>query len=134
MFDFTHIIDFIFKKQSDYKKLSNEDKEKFFFIINRKMARMYPVHAQFLNKKYIDKSNSMDIWFNFFVKKGSNGIPNWYWGSKKKTTKEKSIIKKDEIEFLKKLYDIKENDIQFLIDFFPEELLQEVKKIRKFDI
>lgn len=133
MFDFTHIVDFIFKKQSEYKRLSNEDKEKFFFIINRKLARKFPIHAQFFNKKNIDKSNALDIWYYFFVKKGTNGIPTWYWGNKKKKEKENELIKKDDILLLCNFYNLKENDINFLIKYYPEYILEETKKIKKFN-
>ncbi len=132
MYDFTHIVDFIFKNKNEYKKLSNEDKEKFFFIINRKFARAFPTHAQFFNKKSIDKSNALDIWYQFFIKKGIKGIPSWYW-TPKKSAKEKSIATKNEIEFLMNFYDIKENDVKFLIQHHREEVIEELKKYRKFE-
>lgn len=133
MFDFTHIVDFIFKKQSDYKKLSSEDKEKFFFIINRKLARKYPVHAQFFNKKSIDKSNALDIWYHFFVKQGAKGIPNWYWGNKNKSKKEKSILKKEEYIKICNIFDVTNKEIDFLIQNYPKYILELSKKIRIFD-
>ena len=133
MFDFTHIVDFIFKNQSDYKKLSNEDKEKFFFIINRKLARKYPKHAQFFNNKNIDKSNALDLWYYFFLKKGAKGIPSWYWGNKKKTKKEKPLISKEECVTVCNLFDVTEKEIDFLIQNYPEYILELSKKIRIFN-
>lgn len=132
MYDFTHVVDFIFKKKDDYKKLSAEDKERNFFIINRKFARAFPVHAQFFNNKNIDKSNSLDIWYEFFIKKRTQGIPDWYW-FKQTTKKEKSLISKDDFEFLMTFYDIKERDVDFLIEYYPEDVLEEIKKYHKFD-
>jgi hypothetical protein len=132
MYDFTHVVDFIFKKKDDYKKLSAEDKERNFFIINRKFARAFPVHAQFFNNKNIDKSNSLDIWYQFFIKKRTQGIPDWYW-FKQTTKKEKSLISKDDFEFLMTFYDIKERDVDFLIEYYPEDVLEEIKKYHKFD-
>lgn len=133
MYDFTHVADFIFGKKQGYEKLSNDDKENTFFIINRKFARGFPSHAQFFNNKSIDKSNAVDLWYHFFLKKNSKGTPSWYWAPKKKTTKEKSIATKKEIEFLIDFYDIKENDIDFLIKYYPEDVIDNLKKYRKFE-
>ena len=132
MFDFTHIVDFIFKSKNEYAKLSDEDKEKNFFIVNRKFARSYPTHAQFFNKKGMDKASAMDIWYQFFIKMRTNGVPSWYWGPKK-TPKEKPLISKDEKEFLKEFYVIKDKDVDFLVKYYPDDVLEEVKKYKKFE-
>ena len=132
MYDFTHIVDFIFKKKEDYNKLSNEDKEKNFFIINRKFARGFPNHAQYFNTKGIDKASALDVWYQFFIKKGSKGIPSWYWVPKKES-KNKSIVTKDDVQFLMNFYDLKEKDVIFLVEHYPEETIEEIKKYHKFE-
>ena len=132
MYDFTHIVDMVFKKKNEYKKLSDEDKEKNFFIINRKLARGFPTHAQFFNNKSIDKSNALDVWYQFFIKKRTTDIPSWYW-FKQTTKREKSIISKDDVQFLMNFYDIEERDVDFLIKYYPEDVLEEVKKYHKFE-
>ena len=132
MYDFTHIVDMIFKKKDDYKKLSNEDKEKNFFIINRKFARGFPNHAQYVNNKMIDEASALDIWYQFFIKKRTTGIPSWYWVPKK-DKKKKSIATKKDIEFLMNFYDIKERDVNFLIEHYPKEVIEEIKKYHKFE-
>lgn len=132
MYDFMHVVDFIFKKKEEYKKLSNEDKDDTFFIINRKFARGYPQNAQFFNNKSIDKSSAMDLWYHFFIKKRVQGIPSWYW-FKQTTKKEKSIATKADVEFLMSYYDIKERDVHFLIKNYSEDVTEELKKYHKFE-
>ena len=132
MYDWMHAVDFIFKKKDDYKNLSDEEKEKFFFIINRKFARGYPTHAQFFNNRNIDKPSALDIWYHFFIKKRVQGMPTWYW-TPKKEAKGKSIATKDDIEFLMSYYDIKERDVHFLIEHYPEDVIEELKKYHKFE-
>lgn len=131
-YDLRHIGDFIFKQKERYKDLSDEDKEKFFFIMNRKFARRYPKHAQFFNNKTMDKSSALDVWYHFFIKQRTMDIPSWYW-FKLSNKKEKSILKKDEEEFFLEFYDLRREDLGFLIDFYPDELKEEVKKFRKFN-
>jgi len=132
VYDIRHIGDFIFKQKDQYKNLSDEDKEKFFFIMNRKFARRYPKHAQFFNDKGIDKSSALDVWYHFFIKQRTTNIPDWYW-FKLSSKKEKNILKKEEEEFFLEYYELKKEDLKFLIDFYPDELAEEVQKFRKFN-
>ena len=131
-YDLKHITDFIFSKKSEYKSLPDEEKEKFFFIINRKFARRFPKHAHFLNKKTIDKSNALDIWYYFFIKQRTSGTPDWYW-FKQTTKKEKSILKPEEKEFFLNFYDITERELSFVEREFPDELKEEIKTFKKFN-
>lgn len=133
MYDFTHIVDFIFKNKSEYHKLSDDDKNKFFFIINRKFSRAFPQHSQFVNKKDMDKASALDIWYYFFIKKRIQGVPGWYWGKKKEPVVKLHNYKKNEIEFLVKFYDITESDIDYLVKYHPDKVEEEVKKYRKFN-
>lgn len=132
MYELKHITDFIFKDKSRYKELSDKDKETFFFIINRKFARKYPKQAQFLNNKTMNKASALDIWYYFFIKQRTINVPQWWW-FKQESHKEKSILKKEEKEYISKIYDLSDNDIHFLEVNFPEELLEEVKKYKKFN-
>ena len=127
-----HIPAFIFRDKSEYKNLSNGDKETFFFIMNRKFARKYPKQAQFFNNKIMDRASSMDIWYQFFIKKNIRDIPHWYY-FKLFSKKKKKLIKAEEEEFLMNFYDMSESDIDFLLEHYPGEVLEEVKKFKKFN-
>jgi len=131
-YDIRHIGDFIFKQKDQYKNLTDEDKEKFFFIMNRKFARQFPKHAQFFNNKNMDKSSALDVWYHFFIKQRTTDIPKWYW-FKLSGKKEKSLLNKEEVDFFLEFYQIKRDDLDFLIKYFPEELAEEVKKFKKFN-
>ena len=52
----------LFRNKKDWKNITIEDKEKFFFIFNRYFSKKYPTNAQFLNNKNVDKSSSLDLW------------------------------------------------------------------------
>lgn len=132
MYELKHVVDFIFKDKHRYKDLSDKDKETFFFIINRKFARKFPKQAQFLNKKSIDKASAMDIWYMFFYKQRTINVPQWWW-FKQESHKEKSLLKNEEKDYISKLYNLSENDIYFLEKNFPDELLEEIKKYKKFN-
>lgn len=129
-YDFKHIVDFIFKDKENYERLSDEDKEKNFFIINKKFARGLPQYAKLFNNKAINKPTALDLWFHFFIKKRITSPPRWYWGKKKSKSKP-SILTIKEKKFFMSYYDLKERDIDFLEKHNPEELKLEKKKLVK---
>lgn len=133
MYELKHVTDFIFKKKSEYKRLSDDDKERIFFMLNRKLARGMPFFAEFLNKKSMNRSSSMDIWFYYFTKKRFIDLPKWYYFKLSGKSKKKSSIKPDEREYLLSSLDISEKDITFLLEYYPDDVKEELKKFRKFN-
>ena len=131
-YDMQHVMDFIFTKKEEYKKLSQKDKEDNFFIVNRKLAREYPKQAQFLNNKIVDKASAMDIWYMFCIKKRIHGTPSWYW-FKQTNKSDKSSLKKEEKEYILNMYDITILELNFLEKYYPEEIKEEIKKFKKFN-
>jgi hypothetical protein len=129
--DFKQIIDCIFFNKEKYWEITDEDKEKNFFIINKKFSRKYPEMSQLFNDKNIDKSIALDNWFFFF--KDINYIPKWYWNSKKKKISV-SKISGPNILNLRKRLDITENDINFIYKYYKTDLDDYLKRIKKYDI
>lgn len=127
--DFEGIIDCIFINKDKYWKICDEDKEKNFFIINKKFSRRYPKIAQLFNDKNVDKSSAMDRWYLFF--KDTKGIPQWYWGNKIKNKKISYIPDNDINEIKKRLY-LKDEDIKFLYKYYKDDLNKYIKKIKKY--
>lgn len=129
--DFISLGNIIFKDKDKYQFITNEDKEKNFFILNRKFAYKDIKKAQFFNNKNIDKSSSLDIWFSLF--NNTTNIPSWYWQTKaNKTTKAKPKFKKDEVDDIIERYDLSDKDIDFLILYYEEEMKETIKRLKKF--
>jgi len=129
--DFITLGNIIFKNKDKYKFITDDDKERNFFILNRKFAYSDVKKAQFFNNKNIDKSSSLDIWFNIFSK--STNVPSWYWKTKlKKSTKSTSKFKKVEIEDIKDRYELNDSDIDFLILYHEEDMKHTIKRLKKF--
>lgn len=110
----------MFKNKRDWVNITDEDKEKFFFIFNRYFSKMYPEKSQLLNLKNINKVSSMDLWYYFMLKKP---YPKWFWS---KSTKEKPIIPDKDFKLLMRKLNLKDLDVEYLIenhfDFIKEEL------------
>lgn len=129
--DFTQIVDFIFKNRNNYSKLTDEDKKKFFFIINRKFSCQFPHQANFLNSKFIDKDSALDVWFNYLNK--MTNIPSWYWTKYEKEKKHNKFSNKD-IEIFKKYNEhFNERDLEYILKYFEEEVKEEIKILKKYE-
>jgi hypothetical protein len=81
----------------------------------------------------MDKPGSLDIWFYYFIKEKIKYTPKWYWYSLAGKGKNKSILKKEEKEFIMNFYDLSESDIEYLEKYHLDELKIEVKKFKKFN-
>lgn len=110
----------MFKNKRDWVNITDEDKEKFFFIFNRYFSKMYPEKAQLLNLKNINKVSSMDLWYYYMLNKP---YPKWFWS---KSKKEKPIIPDKDFKLLMRKFNLKDLDVEYLIenhfDFIKEEL------------
>lgn len=110
----------MFKNKKDWINITDEDKEKFFFIFNRYFSKMYPEKSQLLNLKNIDKVSSMDLWYYYMLNKP---YPRWFWS---KSEKQKPVIPDKDFKLLIRKLNLKDLDVEYLIenhfDFINEEL------------
>jgi len=112
----------LFKDKEKWQWVTDEQKELFFFPINRLLSKRYPHHAQLINRKTTNKAAALDNWFHFFLNKP---YPSWMWSKSEKTKKE------EDLEVLTKEYDINPKDIEFLSKINPEALKEELKYLLK---
>ena len=113
MSDFSIVVNSIFNNKKLYNNIDDNEKEKFFFIFNRYMARAHPYNAEALNKNGIDTLLALDIWNRFSEK--TTQIPKWFYPSiKKKELSDNSNIDK------------------LILQYYPEELI--VKEEEKNNI
>lgn len=112
----------MFRNKKDWYKITDDDKNKFFFIFNRYFAKKYPEKAQLLNKKNIDKVSALDLWYYFMLEKP---YPKWFWSKSEKA--DKSEIPEKDFDLLLLKLRIKKEDLEYLIDnhfsFIKEELI-----------
>lgn len=112
----------LFKDKEKWQWVTDEQKELFFFPINRLLSKKYPLLSQLINRKSTNKAAALDNWFHFFLNKP---YPSWMWSKSDKTKKE------EDLEILSKEYDINLKDIEFLSKINPEALKEELKYLLK---
>jgi hypothetical protein len=118
----------IFTNKNNWKNISDEDKERFFFIFNRYFAKKYPEKSQLLNLKVIDKVSALDLWYHFMLNKP---YPNWFWSKSEKA--EKSDISEKEYKLLLLNLKIKDIDLDYLIEHHIEFIKEELKYYKDLD-
>lgn len=128
MAELIDIANAMFRKKSDWVKITDEDKEKFFFIFNRYFSKKYPDKAQLLNLKTIDKVSGLDIWYYFMLDKP---YPDWFWSKGEKADKQE-ISDKDYKLLLQKLK-IKDIDLDYLIEHHIDFVKSELKHFKEID-
>ena len=112
----------MFGKGNDWDYVTDEQKETFFFIINRNMSKKFPEKAQLLNSKTVNKVVAMDIWHNFML---NQPYPKWFWSKSTKKLVE-NFNEKDYKLLIRKL-NIKDIDLDYLIENNPEFINDELK-------
>lgn len=126
----------IFMNNGDLSDYSNLEKERFFFMFNRSCAIKYPLQAELMNISSMNKIESIEILKNLLIsREGLGKIPSFFFrkGSKK--------YKDDEVQEIKWTQSLKEKyalwkhlsikDIDDLIEFFPNDMKDELLKFKK---
>lgn len=123
MAELIEVTNTLFRNKKNWINITDEDKEKYFFIINRLLSKKYPKEAQLLNHKNINKISALDTWYYFMLDKP---YPNWFWSKSKKGKESKKDINESDYKLLLEKFKIKDIDLDFLIekklDFIKEEL------------
>jgi hypothetical protein len=117
--------DWIYNNNGD--KISDEDKEIFFFIYNRLFSKLYPEKAQLLNLKNIDKVLAMDLWFHFMK---TQPYPSNFWS---KTHKQEKELPEKDYKLLLKGLKVDQFDLDYLIEKFPDFIKEELTYYKKLE-
>ncbi len=117
------VVDFLLKDRHKYKELPVKVKEDNFFIINRFLSKKFPEQAQKFNKKSIDKSLALDLWFLYLRHQKRGQITKWFWS---KVPKKDKTFTDSETKLLLNKLQIKKEDLDIIemyhMDFLKEEL------------
>ena len=125
------VLDIMFSTQEQFDKLTKKDKERNFFIINRRIAINFPLQAFKLALNGINQEYAVDCLY--MITKRYNGCkPAWMY---LKTAKEKEKVKlkfSDEAKnFYLKMNEIDEKVFQKAIEFEPKKMQEILTKIDK---
>lgn len=114
--------------KTEWSKITSEEKEKNFFIVNRYLSKKYIESAQLFNLKTIDKVSAMNLWHHFMKDKP---YPSWFWSKSEKS--EKSEIPEKYYKLLLERLKVKDIDLDYLIEHHLDFIKDELGYYKKFD-
>jgi hypothetical protein len=129
------IIKLIFSnKEKEWDTVSNYDKGRNYFMINRIMSIQYPIQANQFNKTRINPSKVVDWWHDTLSQRFKKPPSDWIFAktNKKESDKKINFPNMEETEsFIRDKYKISKRDMDEIKKFYPEEYLDWVKDISK---
>lgn len=110
----------LFKDRKSWPHVTRHQKEEFFFIVNRLMARRHPAQASALNSRHVDKAAAMDAWYAYFE---GRPYPSWMWAKRQKAADDDWEVAAE--------HQICPADMELIRALHPEELREEKTYIQK---
>lgn len=115
-----------------FNRYSNYERNKGYFMINRRLAIMYPIMAAYFSKVGINGGEVIRWWKNFIVYQHPT-YPRWLYTksvAKSKATKEYNPSQ-EVLSMYCKLNDCTMKEVKEAIRLFPDEIVEEFKEIEK---
>lgn len=126
----------MFKNPVKFKDLSNYEKTKNGFMMNRFFSIKYPIQAQMMNRMYINGGESVQYWGSMLSKLYTD-VPTWIWTTlkqiktKKSEIKNKLPVKEETLNFYCQKMQISRKDLDYAIDVLGDKFIKELKQIEK---
>jgi hypothetical protein len=111
----------MFKNRKEWVNITDEEKTTYLFIFNRYLSKIYIGKGLLLNSKQSNKPFCMDLWFHFMK---NEPYPKTFWS---KSEKEKSLYTDKEVVTLMTKLDIKREDLDILLEYYPDFIKEELK-------
>jgi len=131
LFDITKII---FEKPGEWTSVTNGEKKKYYFAIQRRFSIMFPMQANALQHLKINQIGVVDFWQSF-MRKHYKQTPSWMYTKgiakvKKEKEKKTNVNEKLIIEYCKKL-SIDKKSVYDALEFYPDLMKKELLDFKK---
>jgi hypothetical protein len=128
-----YIFDTLFKDRNKFQYLTDKDKEKNGFIVNRYLSKKFPDYAQKLNVRSGDMSMVLNLWWIYLGTRKDPNYRSWIWVNGKKGVSSTKVDLKT-IRLIQNRYqDITVEDIEYLNQWFPDIFKEDVKYYKKLE-
>ena len=117
-----------------YLDLSNSDKSKYFFMVNRQLSRVFPEVSSTLSHVNVNTSSCMDFWnqyIKFFRSNKRNPYNNDFYDKLKSLKKKKVTYTQESLEYFLRKYSIGTTDLQTIIEYGNDLLIKYLIEIDK---
>lgn len=127
-----YIFDTLFKDRKEFQYLTDEDKQKNGFIINRYLSKKFPDYAQKLNVRSGDMVMVLNLWWIYLGTNKDHNFQSWIWTNGKKIVSTK--VDSKTIKLIQNRYqNLTVEDIEYLKEWFPVIFKEEVNYYKKLE-
>jgi len=130
--DLTEFLRTLFEKPTEWKNVSNYDKQRFFFMTQRILSAAYPVQAQAFNVTNINQPAVMDYWQSQLTKIYKRR-PDWLWGwnaKKEKAVKKVKIPSDEAISRYLELTQLSRRELSDAVEIFGEDAYKPIFQLQ----
>lgn len=126
------VINCMFSKPAEFKKLSMNERGKHFFMIQRFMSIKYPIQASFMNHTKINPAQVVTYWQESIGKMYSK-TPTWMYAkvNKKKAAKDGVIFEESTLNYYCRKKQISRKVLDDAIKYVGDPMIKELKEIEK---
>lgn len=114
----------------NYKNVTNIEKSKNGFMINRFCSIYYPVHSALLSRVKINTGKVVDFW-KYTLNKKYTSTPQWMYSKKNKVKKEEILDEKLIKEYCR-INKCSLKDFNEILNHYPKELKKELNELKKY--
>jgi hypothetical protein len=118
----------MFKDRHKWNTVTDKEKQLSFFIYNRYFSKRYHSLAQLLNSKEMDYALGMDLIYHYLKDKP---YPNWFWSKSDKTKDKNKLFTEKDYKKLMEVFSIKMDEVEILIEYYPDIVKEELDYINK---
>ena len=134
MRSFFDIMQILFEDPEKWKDITNGEKQKFYFLSQRRFAIQFPLQANALQHLKINQVAVMDFW-QHFMRKRYKKTPFWMYTKGVKKAKEakekKTKVSENTIIEYCKFYKMDRKSIYDALVFYNEDMVKELKLFEK---
>lgn len=118
----------LFDRGNSWNEVTNSDKSRHAFMVNRFMSIKFPMQANILNNRNVDPRVTVDIWKDAMSRLYTKP-PVWMYTKVAKKEKEKKKSSKIAIDRFMKLNKLSRRDFDGIEELFSDDLNKELKEV-----
>lgn len=129
------LIDVIFKNPADYASVTDGEKRKHFFMLQRRFSINFPMQANVLQHLKINQAAVVDFWQKYLRETYKGYYPKWLYtkGVKKaqEVKEKKQNVSNELIKEYCKHMKLDYKLVRDALEFYPEDMIKELQNFEK---
>ncbi len=132
MIDLFPYLNSLFSNNKNWSEISDNDKSRNFFMMQRMLAKKFPIQVHHLSHLKIDAPSVSNYWHEILIK-SNNSVPGWIYSKNIKSEQKKDVKlpSQEMIEWYCLQNEISQKEFQEKVNFFGDQFCKELIKQEK---